>query len=43
MTQATFGRRGFLKTLAAGIAAAVSLRMWQRATASETAGTSPHK
>ncbi len=43
MTQATVGRRGFLKTLAAGITAAVSLRMWQRATASETAGTSPHK
>lgn len=43
MTQATVGRRGFLKALAAGITAAVSLRMWQRATASETAGTSPHK
>ncbi len=43
MTQVTVGRRGFLKTLAAGIAAAASLRMWQRATASETTETSPHK
>ena len=43
MSKETVGRRGFLKALAAGITAAVSLRMWRNATASETAGTSPHK
>jgi phenylacetyl-CoA:acceptor oxidoreductase subunit 1 len=43
MSKDTVGRRGFLKALAAGVTAVASLRLWRRARASETAGTSPHK
>ena len=44
MTQESLGRRNFLKVLAAGITAAVGLRLARKpAQASEPVGSSPHQ
>ncbi len=42
MSNKIFGRRGFLKTIAAGAAAATGLQIARRASASDPEGSSPH-